>query len=491
MAINKYDTLFTIRHPELKKRENNWQLIYHSYVGGVEYSEAGYLIKYPKESMGSFTKRKERAVYFNQMSPIVDMISGMLFLNKPTREIPQELKYFETSITPSGDKNLNEFMRLVAAYSFMFTCGVLIDSPEFDPEEVKTKKDRVDNKLNPYSVLYLPFKIRDFYVNEESGELEWILLDNSYIDHSDPFLKSENIYKYTLWDREKAVDYTRRGERNEVLPGEERYHNLGFVPFRFVSWRDDNSDFIAETVCEDIAMVSKLIYNNMSYMDEMLASGTFKMLAYPTKDGSTPDELSQGGVGPLSILPYDLISHTEPSFIGAELSGIDPFVKAINFYMTEILKKVGLSTDEMKEFVKSGTAKRIDMEKMRALLTSGAMMMSKLEEWMMFTAAKWEGKSVDGRVDYTSSFSDEDLETEVTLLTGLLVHPVKSLKIEVLSLLVRKLLGNYLEPEVLESIQKDIETNTVIKTDDFAPQNTQGVANKILNKPQEKVANEA
>ena len=164
--------------------------------------------------------------------------------------------------------------------------------------------------------------------------------------------------------------------------------------------------------------------------------------------------------------------------------------------MTEILKKVGMSTDEMKEFVKSGTAKRIDLEKMRALLTSGAMMMSKLEMWVMSTAAAWEGKDLQGRVDYTHQFSDEDLETEITLLTEMLMHPIPSLRENIINLQVRKLLGNYLEPDVLEQIQKDVTKimggkgmavvdsvpNSSTPVLDKPSANTvQGTANKILN----------
>ena len=234
-----------------------------------------------------------------------------------------------------------------------------------------------------------------------------------------------------------------KGIRGDVIPGEQVPHNLGFVPFRFASWRDSNEDFISESVCEDIAMVSKLIYNNFSYMDEMLAAGTFRMLAYPTVDGNIPEAMAQGGVGPLSIITYQLDSSTQPAFIGNGLADIDPFIKAITFYMAEVLKKVGLSTDETKEFVKSGAAKKIDFQKMRALLISGALMMGKLEEWIFQTAAKWEGKNApEVKIDYTSSFSDEDLQTEVTMLTELLVIPIKKLNKEITKLLVKKTLGN-------------------------------------------------
>lgn len=468
MANNKdYDIIFKLRHSGLKEKEANWKLILNSYKGGVDFSNAGYLIRYPKESVASFNKRKERAVYFNQMSPVVDIISGLLFLNEPIRTIPNDLKYLLDSTT-GKDKKLNEFMRLVAAYSFMFTCGILIDSPSFDSEEIKTKRDRTENKINPYAILYMPFKIRDFNISPTDGSLDWVLLDDSYTEHSDPYVVSKNITKYTLWTRTYFQTFEKEERSSEINASEKFAHPIGYVPFKFVSWRDDNEDFIAETICEDIAMVCKLIYNNMSYMDEMLASGTFKMLAYPSKDGNIPAAMESGGVGALSVIPYDISAPQPPSFIGAELSGIDPFIKAIEFYMSEILKKVGLSTDETKEFVKSGAAKKIDFQKMRALLVSGALMMGKTEEWIFKTAAKWE-KSLESKkieeikMEYTSAFSDEDLQTEVTMLTTLLVQPIKKLRIEVLNLLVKKLLANDLKPETLQEIYKDIENSIKIE----------------------------
>lgn len=459
MPDKKIENIFNIRHSKLQEKESNWQLILDCYRGGTDFKNGGYLIKYPKESQNSFEKRKDRAVYFNQLSPIVDMLSGMLFVSTPSRTIPKDMNFLLESV--SGEKKLDEFMRLVAAYSFMFTIGVLVDSPDFDPEIIKTKKDRKVNKINPYTVMYLPQKIRDFYASPADGKLEWVLLDDSYTEHLDPFVEAEEVIKYTLWTRKFRQTFEKRENEKEVLVSDEMEHPIGEVPFRFVAWRDDNNDFIAETVCEDIAMVSKLIYNNMSYMDEMLAGGTFKMLTYPSKDGGIPKNMSSGGVGALSVIPYDIESSNVPSFIGAELREIDPFIKALEFYMSEILKKVGLSTDETKKFVKSGMAKKIDLQKMKALLISGALMMGKTETWIFETAGKWENKkqAEDVKSEYAASFSDEDLETEVTMLMELLVHPIEKLQTEVLNLITKKLLADDLKPEVMAEIYADIEKN--------------------------------
>ncbi len=455
MAKSEYEIIFTQRHPVLESKDSAkdsiWKLIYNSYIGGKEYKDAEYLIKYPKESLKNFEQRQKRAVYFNQLSPIVDMLSGMLFLNEPKREIPKELEFFRNTTSPN--KKINEFMRIYAAHTLMFTCAVLIDMPNFDPEKVKTKKDVIDQNILPYAVIYLPFRIRDFYIGED-GDLDWIVLDNSYYEHQDPLQEGVEVKLYRLWTRNTYRDF-------KIVEGvatalDEVNHGLGRVPVRLDSWRDDNSDFVGETIFEDIAMISKLIYNSMSYMDEMLASGTFKMLSYPTKDGALPEQITAGGLGPLSAIPYDMASTNKPEFIGATLGDIDSFVKAMQFYMTEILKKVGLSTDETKEFVKSGVAKKIDFQKMRALLVSGAQAMGRAEEWMFETASLWIKRKDKVSSKYTSDYSSEELYSEVQMLNEMMVYPVSILRQNILQVLVKKLLSNNLSSETIEEINKAI-----------------------------------
>lgn len=460
MATSPYEQIFSTRHPLLKEKDANertsvWRLIYNSYLGGLTYRNGGYLSKYPKESEDSFKIRRERSVYFNQVSPIVDMLSGMLFTPKPIRnQVPKEMGYLTDHATRK--KSMDTFMRLVSAYSLMFTCGVLVDSPDFNTDEVKTRADREKKKLNPYASLYLPFEIRDFHLGDD-GELEWIILDDSYYDHSDPMIAGVVVERYRLWRRTSYQDFIRGKDDKNILAGPEVPHNIGEVPFRLVSWRDDDGDAIGETIFEDIAYISKLIYNSMSYMDEMLASGTFKMLAYPSEDGTLPKEIVEGGLGPLGGIPFMKDSAHAPDFIGADLQNIDGFIKAINFYMAEVLKKIGASTDETKEFVKSGKAKKVDLEKMQALLISGSQMMSDAENWIYRIAAKWEGKTIEPKVKYTTDFSNEQLREEIDMLTSLLIHPVKSMRREILKVMNKKLLANYIEADKVDEIESEID----------------------------------
>ena len=464
MSVDQNSIIFSRRYPDLKDKETIWKLVYDSYRGGQSYSEGDYLWKHAKESSASFKKRQERAVYFNQIQPLADLLAGFLFLKPPARK-SIDYEWMLKHATKNGQKSLDDFMKTVATYSVLFTCGVLVDSPSFDPNDYPTEKARIDSKLNPFCVLYMPFDIRDFHVGED-GKLDWIILDNTHYDNSD--ITQEGVYKnvYRVWTREYYQDFEmqEKGTSGEsITVGDEKPHNLPEIPFRFVNWKDDDSDFMAESVFEDPAMIGKLIYNKLSEMDEMIAAGSFKVLMYPSDDGSIPASLIAGGIGSLSAIPYKGTFSKGPYFDGAKLEDITPFLKAMEFYISEILKKIGLDTDETKDYVKSGLAKKIDFQKVRTLLVSGSTTLSELEMWIFDMTAAWlsSPSGSTAEVTYNTQYADEDIQLKVDLLNELLVHPYKKLREAITTLKVKHLLSGEVPPSDLEEIYKEIENDSM------------------------------
>lgn len=464
MAINGIDPnqiIFERRHPELAKREDIWDLILRSYRGGIDYQEGGFLFKNAKEGKASYRTRSERAVYFNQVQPLADLLAGFLFIKPPARKNLGKSR----DLIDGADKKkktIDEFMKIVATYSLLFTCGVLVDSPAFNIEDVQTKKDRKDRGLDPFCVFYYPEDIIDFHISKEDGKLDWIILDNSYYDNSDPFLPGVNKNIRRLWTRESYQDFELIEEgqnQTKIIEGDEIPHPIGSVPFKFANWKDDDNDLIAESVFEDIAQVSRLIYNKMSEMDEMLASGSFRVLMYPTEDGEIPANLEAGGIGALSVIPFDGKLSKAPFFDGAKLEDVEPFLKAMEFYIAEILKKIGLDTDETKDYVKSGLSKKIDFQKVRTLLTSGSMALSGMESWIFQTASKWLRGNEESKAEihYYTQYADEDIQVKVDMLTELLVLPFKKLRQHVTSLLVKNILSGDLPQSDLDEIYAEIK----------------------------------
>jgi len=453
--MSDYDIIFTRRHPELSEKESTWQLIYDSYRGGIDYKNGGYLYRYPKESEKSYSARNKRAVYFNQIQPLADIISGFLFMAEPQRSGIEPVKFIIDDANRKK-KTMNEFISIISTYSMLFTVGILVDAPNFDKDEIKTEAQRKENNINPYCVMYTPFDIRDFNV-DDNGELNWILLDNSYYKNDDPLKEGETVKIYRLWTREYHQDFEYIEETSEdsIKVYEQVKHNIEYVPFKFVNWRDDDSDFVGESVFEDPAMISQLIYNKMSEMDEMLASGSFKVLMYPTETGELPSSIIQGGIGSLSAIGYDGNFPT-PTFDGASLQEVEPFLKAIEFYIAEILKKVGLETDQEKDYVQSGIAKQIDFQKVKSLLTQGANMMEKTEKWIYATAGRWLTKEVNAEVNYNINYTNEDISSRMESLTSLLTFPIKSLKKTVMELLVSMVLSGDVDQDRIDEITKEI-----------------------------------
>jgi hypothetical protein len=232
-------------------------------------------------------------------------------------------------------------------------------------------------------------------------------------------------------------------------------HPIGYVPFKFVNWRDDDIDFVAESICEDIALINQSIYNSTSYMDEMLGAGTFKMLFYPQAGAELPPGVKEG-MNTLGIVPFDGTLSKEPFFDGAKLEEVEPFIQAMKMYTTELLKKIGLDNDEEKAFVKSGAARRMDFEKVKTLLTAGAGQLEALELWMYATAQRWLGKESKVEVSYSRDFLTEDLDERLARFAQMLmISPLTKKAAQ--KLMVSAAMGNELEVDEMSEIIKEID----------------------------------
>ena len=454
------------RSPKIAEKLEIWKLLDDSYAGGTKYIEGKHLFRYLRESSVGYANRLKRSTYFNHVQPMVDMLIGFIFTVPPVRE---KITGFEYLLEKSAKREtLDQFMYRLATKSIMMTAGVLVDSPSFNPEEVLTRKDRQDRELNPYPVMYSPERIRDFSVDDK-GKLNWILLDNSYVEDNNPYVNAYIVKKYRLWTPLYFQDFTEKsdsdksgksGREIELKAGDKIDHPVGEVPFVFVNWRDGDDDKISDTIFEDIALYDRAIYNFMSYLDEMIAGGTFKMLFYPIIDeNDLPSSIKSGGVSELAVIPFDPESKQPPFFAGAGLQEISPFLAAIEMYFQEILKKVGVESSESQSVVKTGVARRYDFEKTKAYLVSGVKQLQNAEEMIFHYARKWEGIANPDipEIKYYKDFLDEDLDSKMARFSQMLMLPYEKLRTSLHKLMVKSGLSGEIKKEELEAILKEIE----------------------------------
>ncbi len=405
---------------KINSKKSIWKLISDSYAGGETYIKSNNLFQYVKEGSPEHKNRKARSVFLNHVQPIADTLAGFIFSHDVKREVPSNLNYIIEKA--SKGKCLDAFMQIVATHSMMYTTAILVDSPSFNPEEIRTANDRNEAGLNPYCVMYYPWQIRDFHLDDE-GELEWIILDDCGIDSSDPFSEEKKKELYSLWTRDSLlrVEVKKDEEKKDVYSVEkELNHNLGIVPVVLSNFRDADDDSISETPFEDIALLDRAIYNYLSYLDEMIAAGTFKMLFVPIeKESDLPKELITQGVSNLTVFPYNGKLSNSPEFKGAGLDSIEPFIKVIELYLKEIFNKVGLDKDQEKAYVQSGVAKALEYKKAESFLSVGADQLEETEKKIFRILSKWEGMTdadANIEIEYQEKFTEEELDTTITRL---------------------------------------------------------------------------
>jgi hypothetical protein len=443
------------QHPTLKTKFDLYKLISDSYAGGKTYLDGNHLWKFSsRESTNGYDERKKRAIHINNVQPLADMLAGFLFMEAPQRKDNIQ-QYLIDNATGTG-KNLDSFMYQIATQSLMYTTCILVESPQFDTSLIQTEADRIEFGANPYCVRYEPWKVRDFY--PDIGQLDWILLDNSYTDKSDPFVKDKDITQYRLWTREYYQDFVKQSEIMDsywkVMDPVE--HNLGEVPVVFVNWRTKDNGRIADSIFEDIAYFDKALFNSMSLMDEMISAGTFKFLFYPSATGETPDELRNGFTSN-AVIPFDG-SNGQPFFSGAEMNEISPFLSVMEFHITCIKRLVGLDTDANKDFEQSGIAKAFDFKKTMALLISGAREMENTEKEIFRFAGLWEGKAIESDIKYFSDFLREDIDKKLVRYFDMINLPYEVLKKESAKLIVKQNLTKEIDEKTLKEIITDIES---------------------------------
>lgn len=468
--------LVTQLHPIHLLKKDIWVQIDKSYTGGVIYknAEPNYLHKFSlRENETSYMERKKRAVYFNNTKPLSNMLVGFLYGTEPTRS-EYNLKYIYEKA--DGVNSLNVVSRRIALKSLLMPCGVLVDSPKFNPNDVQTEGDRQIQGLNPYVVLYKPWQIRNFYF--EGNVLKWLLLDNSIYNNSDPFKPASLTISLRLWTPELFQDFVydipmtnqEGGSANqnyvnalkniyagnfEYKVGEEKENPCGIIPFRFQNWEDKDNDKLPDSNFEDMVLYDQAVYNYMSLMDEMLSGGVFKWLFYP---GDLPKTIESEGFAHLSTISYDPTATHEPKFDGPSLNDVEPFINAINFYLIGAKRNFGLDTDQDKDYVQSGAAKKFDFTKVKALLHSGAMSMEDCEKDIFKFAGLWEGKKDETiKVEYKRDFLGEEQQDELNRLFQVMTLPYREIKRQAGRRIAALNFNDILDQDEIDAINDDID----------------------------------
>ena len=446
--------LATRRNKKLENKLRIWKLVYDSYKGGEDYINSKNLFQYSIEDNLKYGKRLARADYANHTAQLVDMITGFVYALPVFRQVEDKYSYILDSIHKG--KSLQSLMNMVATKSLMSTVGLLVDAPSISPGI--TQADRLNSNVNPYVVFYSPWDVCDFDHDDE-GQLLWVLLNNSYMDNSDPY--NEPVLKDTrrLWTRDyyRDVEVVQNKETNALtyVLGEEITHELGEVPFIFVNCKDNDEDFICDSVFEDVALKSRKIFNMSSWADEVLASSTFQVMTFPYETQEDFDNIvtifdpQKGGMADIPVVPYK-VGGSPPAFTGPDID-VDKFITLINYHTEEILAKFGLKKESSGVW-ESGVAKSIDFAKTESFLRSFSLQLEETEKKIIRLCSLYEGQEIKYDIQYSFNYEKQDIQKEFDRLTQLLLIPSDNVKKKVYKDMVQLSEPALTEEEVEELI---------------------------------------
>lgn len=428
MEDNIAKVLATRQHEEIKNKMNVWNLIYDAYKGGDSFITKDNLFQYRIEDNMRFNQRLKRADYTNHTATLIDMIVGFIYSNAVSRDIPEKYSYIKNNIYKG--KSIQSFMNMVATSCLKSTVGILVDSPKF---EIDTEAERIANDLNPYVVFYHPSKICDFE-EDDKGNLEWIILDNSHLDKTDPKAIPEQKIIKRLWTKEYYQDIETvksNGNKKEFVLHEEVSHDLGEIPFIFVNSRDIDGNNITDSPFEDIVLKSRTIFNINSWATEVLASSSFQLLLFPYENQNDLDNIaatfdpSSGGIGDLPVVPFKALSQ-RPSFEAPDID-LNKFIEMVNHLSSEILSKFGMKPDEKGSW-ESGVAKSISYHKTEAILRSISIQLENAEKEIIRLCGLYEGTEIPGEIEYSLMYEKNDIEKELSRLERLFKIPSQNIK---------------------------------------------------------------
>lgn len=448
------------RHPVLLEKDRIYRMIADDYDGSWAWMQVEeYLWKHPKENRRAYNDRRKRATPWLHAQEVADTLSGFLFTTEPERTAGTGFDEFIKKATKN--KSLNKLMMNIATKSLMFPVGVLIDTPDFDPEFIVTEADRISAQIKPFAVMYNPWEIRDFNF-DTNGELDWVMLDNTRQDAGSPFQSRQPIDEFVIWDKNMWINVTFKKTKGtgafmqaQLTP---HNHGLGRVPFKIINWRDQDEDGLAEsTQFEGLALEDRVIFNYRSMLDEMVTGGTFKMLFYPTESGKIPRQLLVGGQSELTVVPFKGDLTHKPYYDGAKMEEAGPFLNVINASLTSIQKMLNLDRDEDKAYVQSGEAKRRDLQRTETLLRAGAASMQDAEQWMVEMVDLWNGRKPTEKkvIEYIKKFADDQINDKLDRLYRIIEIQKKKVTEKAKKAITRLTFPETTEAELTELLKDD------------------------------------
>lgn len=361
-----------------------------------------YLIPYPRESLAKFAARVAVAVYENHLRSAAERFVGYIVAKPPHRQNadgPLTAKFVEDAdwCGNSLDVFWAGFMIEARARGSML---LLIDMPSEIPA---TLAEQAEKRLLPYLTAIKPEDLRHFELNPQG-------------------LFTKVAIAATETINGKQVDVIREWDETSwrVLEGErvlrEGAHNCGCCPVLAFTERDK---FPCFGTFEQIAKLSRRVYNAHSELDEILRSQTFSLLTYqiPAEAAASFDAAKVAAV----IGTHNMLTHVgdTPAFIAPDSGPAETYMKRIAG-LEAAIRRIGLEIeDSAAQTAESGIAKAIRFQALNSALSSFSTRMQDFERQVWDVVSRLVKQENRVEVSWPTDFTMADIVAELDKLTGM------------------------------------------------------------------------
>ena len=308
--------------------KDRWQELFQAYIGGEDYTMAGYLHKYQLETQGEYSSRLQTTPLENHCKSVVSVYNSFLFRNEPYRDLTgidtsPITEAFLRDANQDG-QSLNEVMREVSTWSSVFGhVWMVITKPNLN---LATQGEELEAGVRPYVNVLTPLAVTDWsWYRTPIGKYK---LD--YMKYVEDFNGDIQIVKE--WTPEEIKTTTLDTDKKVIIDEIIEENQLGYIPAICAYNQRSSVRGIGVSDIQDIALMQKYIYNCTSEAAEAIKLDTHPSIV------ATPN--TQLGVGPGSVIQIEegLDPGLKPYTLEFSGASVDTIYKAIQHSIDAIDK---------------------------------------------------------------------------------------------------------------------------------------------------------
>lgn len=389
-----------------ERYQEQWEFMLHSYMGGQEYRDSGYLTKYVNETPREYEARINSTHLENHCKSVISTYISFLFREHPQRDFgtlerDPTLESFLEDADMDG-RSFNNFMKEVSIWNSVFGhCFIMLVKPNVG---AVTRGQELEQGVRPYLTLLTPLTVYDWTWNRKmNGAFEL-----TYIKYA------EEVNDTQVTVREWTKDMIRTwivNHREETANLEmEEVNGLGEIPV-VISYNSRSPvRSIGISDIADIASAQRSIYNLTSEVEQSVRLSGHPALVM------TPEVEASAGAGAIIQMPENMDPGLKPYMldVSTDTNSIFTAIQHTTDAIDKMANTGSIRATESRRM--SGVAQEQEFQLLNAKLSEKADNMELTEEQIWQWYAQYQGTVWTGKIEYPGSFNIRDTQAEIDQL---------------------------------------------------------------------------